>query len=190
MVRACVQWPHLSLWFHYISLNQWHTDERALGELTPPPCQKFRSFDKAEPNSRFRGKYIRDNLERMRVHSLFELFHEKATPPAVTTTMVFFSLQGMTWCKHSDRSVNQHHYNSTLHSPLTCHLHTALLLSLTPLHATCQPLTLHAGLVHPFHGVAWLNDVVTWRSTTQCTAPVSRQPLVHSRCVSVTQLPA
>jgi hypothetical protein len=35
----------------------------------------------------------------------------------------------------------------------------------------------------------YLYDVVTWHSTTECTAPVIRQHLVYSRCVSVTQLP-
>jgi hypothetical protein len=34
---------------------------------TPPPPPKFRSFDKAEQNSQFRGKYIRKNLIRIRV---------------------------------------------------------------------------------------------------------------------------
>jgi hypothetical protein len=31
------------------------------------PLKKFRSFDEAEPNYQFRGKYIRDNLIRIRV---------------------------------------------------------------------------------------------------------------------------
>ena len=34
-----------------------------------PP--KFRSFDKAEPNSQFRGKYIRNNLTRIRLSLIF-----------------------------------------------------------------------------------------------------------------------
>jgi hypothetical protein len=33
--------------------------------LKHPPPSKFRSFDKAEPNSQFRGKYIRNNLIRI-----------------------------------------------------------------------------------------------------------------------------
>jgi hypothetical protein len=37
-----------------------------LGGSTPHP-PKFRSFGKAEPNSQFRGKYIRNNLIRIRV---------------------------------------------------------------------------------------------------------------------------
>jgi hypothetical protein len=31
------------------------------------PSTKFRSFNKAEPNSQFREKYIRNNLTRIRV---------------------------------------------------------------------------------------------------------------------------
>jgi hypothetical protein len=33
------------------------------GVFKPPPPLKFRSFDKAEPNFQFRGKYIRRCLE-------------------------------------------------------------------------------------------------------------------------------
>jgi hypothetical protein len=40
-------------------------DGGTLGVFNPPP-PKFRSFDKAEPNSQFRGKYIRNNLIRIR----------------------------------------------------------------------------------------------------------------------------
>jgi hypothetical protein len=36
-----------------------------------PP--KFRSFDKAEPNSQFRGKYFRNNLIRIRVSLICKL---------------------------------------------------------------------------------------------------------------------
>jgi hypothetical protein len=35
---------------------------------TPP---KFRNFDKAEPNSQFRGKYIRNKLTRIRLSLIF-----------------------------------------------------------------------------------------------------------------------
>jgi hypothetical protein len=38
---------------------QWRT-EGGVGVFNPPP--NFRSFDKAEPNSQFRGKYIRNCL--------------------------------------------------------------------------------------------------------------------------------
>jgi hypothetical protein len=40
--------------------------KRGLGGGFKPPS-KFRSFDKTEPNSLFRGKYIRNNLMRTRV---------------------------------------------------------------------------------------------------------------------------
>jgi hypothetical protein len=35
--------------------------------VNPPPPPKFRSFDKAEPNSQFREKYIHNNLIRIQV---------------------------------------------------------------------------------------------------------------------------
>jgi hypothetical protein len=38
------------------------------GVQTPP---KFRNFDKAEPNSQFRVKYIRNNLTRIRLSLIF-----------------------------------------------------------------------------------------------------------------------
>jgi hypothetical protein len=40
-----------------------HQQWRAVGggAVFKPPSPKFRSFDKAEPNSQFRGKYIRYN---------------------------------------------------------------------------------------------------------------------------------
>jgi hypothetical protein len=41
------------------------------GVQLPPP--KFRSFDKAEPNSQFREKYIRNNPIRIRVSLLCKL---------------------------------------------------------------------------------------------------------------------
>jgi hypothetical protein len=34
---------------------------------------KFRSFDKAEPNSHFRGKYVRNNVTRTRVSLIWKL---------------------------------------------------------------------------------------------------------------------
>jgi hypothetical protein len=37
------------------------------------PHQKFRSFAKAEPNSRFRGIYIRNNLIRIRASYIYKL---------------------------------------------------------------------------------------------------------------------
>jgi hypothetical protein len=38
-----------------------------------PPPPKFRSFGKAEPNSQFRGKYVRNNLIRIRVSFIWKL---------------------------------------------------------------------------------------------------------------------
>jgi hypothetical protein len=55
--------------FHY----QWRIE--GVGELgvqTPLP-PKFRSFEKAEPNSQFRGKCIRNNLTRIRVSLICKL---------------------------------------------------------------------------------------------------------------------
>jgi hypothetical protein len=46
------------------TVRQWRT-EGGLGAQTPLP-PKFRSFDKAEPNSQFHGKYICNNLIRIR----------------------------------------------------------------------------------------------------------------------------
>jgi hypothetical protein len=43
------------------------------GVQQPPPPRKFRSFDNAEPNSQFRGKYIRNNLIRIRVSLICKL---------------------------------------------------------------------------------------------------------------------
>jgi hypothetical protein len=41
------------------------------GSTAPTP--KFRSFDKAESNSQFRGKHIRNNLIRIRISLIFKL---------------------------------------------------------------------------------------------------------------------
>jgi hypothetical protein len=43
------------------------------GVQTPLPPPKFRSYDKAEPNSQFRRKYIRNNLTRIRVPLICKL---------------------------------------------------------------------------------------------------------------------
>jgi hypothetical protein len=40
------------------TLAHWRTQRGGLGGLNPPPRKLFRSFDKAEPDSQFRGKYI------------------------------------------------------------------------------------------------------------------------------------
>jgi hypothetical protein len=42
------------------------------GGVLPPP-KKFWRFDKAEPNSQFCGKYIRNNLIRIRVSLICKL---------------------------------------------------------------------------------------------------------------------
>ena len=49
---------------------QWRT-EGGFGVFKPPPTPKFRSFDKAEPNSQFCEKYIRNNLRRIRLSLIF-----------------------------------------------------------------------------------------------------------------------
>jgi hypothetical protein len=54
------------------SVNQGRTEEGVEGVLHPPP-PKFRSFDKAEPNSQFRGKYFRNSLIRIRVSHVCKL---------------------------------------------------------------------------------------------------------------------
>ena len=71
------------------------------GGFKPPP-PKFRSFDKAEPNSQFCGKYIRNNLTRIRLSLIFWVVSWKALPASYdpTTVVFFFSPQGMTWRKH------------------------------------------------------------------------------------------
>jgi hypothetical protein len=51
--------------------TQWRTEERVGGSNPLPP--KFRSFDKAEPNFRFRGKYIHNNLIRIQVSLICKL---------------------------------------------------------------------------------------------------------------------
>jgi hypothetical protein len=51
---------------------QWRTEGGGWGGANPP-SPKFRSYDKAEPNSQFRGKYIRNNLIRMQVSLICKL---------------------------------------------------------------------------------------------------------------------
>jgi hypothetical protein len=57
--------------------HQWRTE----GGFSPPP-PKFQNFDKAEPNSQFRGKYIRNNLIRIPVSLICKL---NRTPDFGTT---------------------------------------------------------------------------------------------------------
>jgi hypothetical protein len=51
---------------------QWRTDGGGGVGFQPRP-PKFLSFDKAEPNSQFRGKYIHNNLTRIRVSLICKL---------------------------------------------------------------------------------------------------------------------
>ena len=72
-----------------------------LGSSNTLPPSKFRSFDKAEPNSQFRGKYIRNSLTRIRPSLIFWVVALKALPASYDPPeWYFFSLQGMTWRKH------------------------------------------------------------------------------------------
>jgi hypothetical protein len=41
--------------------------------VQPPQPPKFRSFDKDEPNSQFHGKYIHNNLIRIRISLIYKL---------------------------------------------------------------------------------------------------------------------
>jgi hypothetical protein len=50
----------------YVCLSLWRT-VGGWGFHPPPPPPKFQSFNKAELNSQFRGKYIRTNLIRIQV---------------------------------------------------------------------------------------------------------------------------
>jgi hypothetical protein len=63
-------------WREQTELLQWRVAYRevggggGLGGFNPP---KFRSFDKAEPNSQFRGKYIRNNSITIQVSLICKL---------------------------------------------------------------------------------------------------------------------
>ena len=84
-------------WDAYLNIHQWRTEGG--GGSNPPP--KFRSFDKAEPNSQFRGKHICNNLTRIRLSLIFWVVAWKALPTSCDPhSGIFFSLQGMTWRKH------------------------------------------------------------------------------------------
>jgi hypothetical protein len=56
--------------FSYDGTVQWRNEG---GSTPPPPLQKFRNFDEAEPNSQFREKYICNNLIRIRVSPICNL---------------------------------------------------------------------------------------------------------------------
>jgi hypothetical protein len=50
---------------------------------------KFRSFDKAEPNSQFRGKSIRNNLIRIRVSHFLSCFMKRPPRQLLDPTVTF-----------------------------------------------------------------------------------------------------
>ena len=59
----------------------------------PPSLPKFRSFDKAEPYSQFRGKYVRNNLTMIWLSLIFWVVSWKALPASYDPpTVVFFFL--------------------------------------------------------------------------------------------------
>jgi hypothetical protein len=68
--------------------------------VQPPTPPKFRSFYKAEPNSQFRGKYIRNNLTRIRLSLIFWVVSWKDLPASYDPHSGIFFLQGMTWRKN------------------------------------------------------------------------------------------
>jgi hypothetical protein len=57
MTSMCKAEVRVNHYIFQVRLLHWRTE----GGSTPPP-PKFRSFDKAEPNSQFRGKYVRNCL--------------------------------------------------------------------------------------------------------------------------------
>ena len=58
------------------------------GVFNPPP--KFRSFDKAEPNSQFRGKCICNNLTRIQLSLIFWVVSWKALPASYDPPQWYF----------------------------------------------------------------------------------------------------
>jgi hypothetical protein len=89
--------------FRYFTKNQWRILGGFGGLQTPPPSSppKFRSLDKAESNSQFRGKYIRNNLTRIRLSLIFWVVSWKALPASYDPhSGIFFLLQVMTWRKN------------------------------------------------------------------------------------------
>jgi hypothetical protein len=77
--------------FNGCGTEQWRT-EGGIGAFNTPTPQKFRSFDKAEPNSQFRGKYTRNNLTRIRLSLIFWVVSWKALPTSYDPhSGIFFS---------------------------------------------------------------------------------------------------
>ena len=88
-------------WPLHIEFTQWRTEGGFRVFKPPPSPPKFRIFYKAEPNSQFRGKYIRNNLTRIRLSLIFWVVSWKALPASYDPhSVIFFSLQGLTWRKH------------------------------------------------------------------------------------------
>ena len=89
------------LWKIHVIAAVTYRGEGGLGVFNSPTPPEFRSFDKAEPNSQFRGKYILNNLTRIRLSLIFWVAAWKALPASYGPHGgIFFSLQGMTWRKH------------------------------------------------------------------------------------------
>jgi hypothetical protein len=82
----------IELYQHVIWYRQWRNGGGG-GVQTPP---KFRSFDKAEPNSQFRGKYIRNNLTRIWLSLIFLVVSRKALPTSYDPHSGIFFLS-KTW---------------------------------------------------------------------------------------------
>jgi hypothetical protein len=80
-------WSFVSL--EYVMwIKSWNREVEGSGVprgwvVQPPPPPKFRGFDKAAPNSQFGGKYIRNNLIRIRTSPICKLSGtpDKVLPP-------------------------------------------------------------------------------------------------------------
>jgi hypothetical protein len=76
-IIQCWWYCHVECWSEVdccavLCCGQWRV-ERGLGVQTLNPFPKFRTFPKAEPNSQFRGIYVRNNLTRVRVSLICKL---------------------------------------------------------------------------------------------------------------------
>jgi hypothetical protein len=97
---------------HFVKIgNKWRTERGVWGVQPPPP--KFRSFDKAEPNSQFRGKYIRNNLTRIRLTLIFLVVSWKAHPARYNPHSGFF------FSPRHDASIVTDVWISAIRIPLT-----------------------------------------------------------------------
>jgi hypothetical protein len=70
---SCGRTPFAAPWNHHTAARTFTARNGVPRGGSNPPPPKFRSFDKAEPNSQFRGKYIRNNLIRIRVSFICKL---------------------------------------------------------------------------------------------------------------------